>query len=204
MAGIRNKIVVAQKIWGTESYIAYYDNGDAVMFTHLEDDPALGAFVKECTIEGCSKTVEFPVPAGAQSKVKCRQTIYCKSMTIGGATTLKDTAMGAVNAIAKGGINYVIWSPTFKRLIVQEGVIGSGRPISIPDLSKVPKATLDFMQQCINEHYALKRAYRTTVDNHMISAVDYLFSVKKLPKDFKGSDVDQIDDDELQAMGFAV
>lgn len=204
MAGIHNKIVVAQRIWGTDAYIAYYDNGDAVMFSNLDDDAALQRFVQECSTEGCAKTVEFPVQTGAQSRVKCRQTIYCKQLTIGGSAAVTDTAANIINSVTKGGISYIIWSPTAKKVTVHEGLLNTGKPISVPDIRKASKSVLEFMQQCINQGYVLKRVYQTTVDNRLVTAVEFLFSMKKLPRDFKGSEVERVDEDELQSLGFEI
>lgn len=204
MPGVRNKIVVAQRIWGTDNYIAYYDNGDAVMFDTVEEDDRLDAFVRECTTTGCSKTVEFPVQAGAQTRVKCRQTIYCKGLAVSGGISMAETAAGLINSLAKGGMNYAVWCPTFHRLTLYESMLNTPRPLNLADLNSAPRAVREFMQQCVKNGYSLCRVYQTTVNNHVTTVEEYLFSAKKLPKDFRGSDTDQIGVEELRSWGFEI
>lgn len=204
MPGVRNKIVVAQRIWGTDNYIAYYDNGDAMMFDAADEDDKLAAFIEECSTTGCSKTVEFPVQTGAQTKVKCRQTIYCKGLVVGGGTSVSEAAAGLLNSIAKGGLNCVVWCPTFHRLTLYEGVLNTPRPVNLSDLNAAPKAAREFMQQCVKSGYSLCRVYQTTVNNRVTTVEEYLFSAKKLPRDFRGSDTDQITVEELCSWGFEI
>lgn len=202
MATIRNKIVIAQRIWGLDNYIAYYDDGSAAMFTSAEDDEQLSEFVRSCATSGCSKTVEFPIQTGAQTKVKCRQTIYCRHLVPGGAGSVVESATGFISGIVKGGITCVVWSPTRQSMTIHEGF--SKKSIHVEVLSNAPKAVWDFMQSCTGEGYTLKRVYRATESGKVATVEEFLFSKRRPPREFAGTSADQITYEELVQFGFKV
>ncbi len=205
MVDARNKIVIVQHIWGIDNYIAMYDNGDAVMFDKVEEGTRLDSFIKECTTSGWLKTITFPVKSGANTEVKCKQTLYSPILQVTKQTNVLDTATDFINGLTKGGIQYVIWRPYDKSLRVRDGAFGACKTSSLPELASAPSSVHAFIIACLKGNgYALKREYQGTVGEHgrarVVLIEEYLFSAGKVPKEFKGAGVDQIPEDDLREM----
>ena len=205
MINVRNKIVIAQRIWSNDTYIVFYDNGEVVAVSSLDEDEALGQFVRECTTSGCVKVVTIPIFTGTTT-IKCKQSIYSMALQVTPKASFVEAATGMLAGIAKGSIQYVIWNPSANSLHIQDSPIGPGKNIYVDSSMNVPTNVSTLMVACAKNGETLKRVFQSTITKagraRVETVTEFLFTMKAVPRTFRGAGVDQASDEELQELGF--
>ena len=197
-------IIMVQHFPATGNYIVHFQGAECEHFVSDADfqNVEIQEFIADCQRNHNyhESTIHMHTSQIAgKDTVPLRQIIYCRNFV---------SKEHEVTQKQGGGINWVLWVPSSRKLTVNSGALNASKDFIIDELDEAPGGVIEFMEACIANGMVALSDHHCEPDYSgpevkMNDVDEYFFSTGKIIYGFQHNRVTTLTKEDANAIGIS-